>query len=175
MKKIAVLIEEHFEDSEFSEPYETLKKSGFEPVIIAPEAGKEYSGKYGKSKAKSQKSLNEVKAGEFDGLLIPGGQAPEKLRLHPKAASFVKEFGAQGKPIAAICHGPQLLISADLLRGKKATSYESIAIDVKNAGAHFLDEPVVVDGNLITSRKPADIPQFCAAMVKVFKGEKAAV
>jgi protease I len=175
MKAVAVLIEEGFEDSEFQKPYEALKKEGFDVTIVGPEKGKIYKGKKGTATATADKSLDEVEAEEFDALMIPGGSAPEKLRLHPKAVSFVKAFGEKGKPIAAICHGPQLLISADLLRGKKATSYASIAVDVKNAGAHFVDAPVVVDGNLVTSRQPSDIPQFCQAMLRLFKGEKVEV
>lgn len=172
MKKIAVLIENGFEDSEFSKPYEALKKEGHQVTIIGPEANTDYKGKNGEAKAHSDKSLNEVSAEQFDGLLIPGGHAPEKLRLHEKAIQLVKEFGQQNKPIAAICHGPQLLISADLVRGKKATCYDSIVVDLKNAGAKYENAPVVTDANLVTSRKPDDIPQFNEAMLKLFVGEK---
>lgn len=172
MKKVAVIVEEGFEDSEFAEPVKALKEAGFQVTIIGPEANRDYKGKRGQATARTDKSFEEVKPADFDALMIPGGQAPEKLRLHPPATPFVKAFGEAGKPIAAICHGPQLLISADLLKGKKATCYEAIAVDVKNAGARYQDAPVVVDGTLVTSRKPADLPQFCQAMVQLFQGEK---
>jgi len=171
MKKIAVVIEEGFEDSEFAEPVQALRDNGFDVTVIGPEANKDYQGKRGQVIARTSKSLDDVNAGDFDGLLIPGGHAPEKLRLNKKIVPFIQAFAKANKPIAAICHGPQLLISADLLRGKKATSYESVAIDVKNAGAHFVDAPVVVDGNLITSRKPEDIPQFNKAIILAFSGK----
>lgn len=173
MKKIAIVVESDFQDEEFTEPYKALQENGFQVTIVGPEANKEYKGKHGRGKARTDKSFDQVQASDFDGLVIPGGQTPERLRLHPKAVEFVKAFGRQNKPIAAICHGPQLLISADLLRGRKATSYQAIAIDLKNAGAHFIDAPVVTDGNLITSRTPDDLPQFCEAMTKAFRGEKA--
>lgn len=171
MKKIAVVVEEGFEDSEFAEPVKALKDKGFEVTVIGPEANKDYKGKRGKAIAHSTQSLDEAKPGDFDGLLIPGGHAPEKLRLNKKTVPFIQGFAKENKPIAAICHGPQLLISANLLRGKKATSYESVAVDVKNAGAHFVDAPVVIDGNLITSRKPDDIPQFNEAVIAAFSGK----
>lgn len=175
MKKIAVIVEDYFRDEEFTVPYEALKKGGFDVKVVGPKANLEYKGKFGKAKARADKSFDQVQASEFDGLMIPGGQAPERLRLHPKAVAFVKGFGDQNKPIAAICHGPQLLISANLLRGRKATSYQSIAIDLQNAGADFIDAPVVIDGNLITSRIPEDLPLFCQAMVKAFNSEEVKV
>jgi protease I len=110
-----------------------------------------------------------VKIDEYDAIIIPGGRAPDKMRIHKDLVNIVKEAYRKGKIIAAIYHGPQMLIEADILRGKKATCWRSVATDLKNAGATFIDEPVVVDGKIVTSRMPADLPRFCKETIKLIE------
>lgn len=169
-KRVAVLVDDQFEDSEVKEPIQALRDEGFEVVVVGPEQGTYYKGKKGEHRVKSDLALDDAKENDFDCLLLPGGQAPESLRGHQKAVALVAQFMQQGKPVAAICHGPQLLISARCLEGRKATSVSSIAIDVKNAGAQFEDSEVVVDNNLVTSRTPDDMPAFVREMLSVFHG-----
>ncbi len=162
-KKIAVVLENDFEDSEFYVPYNRLKDEGAELTIVGLEKGKVLEGKSEGYKAKTDRSFDEVKPEDFDALLIPGGYSPDKLRAHEKAVDFVKGF--EGKPVFAICHGPQLLISAEMVKGKTVTSWASVAVDLKNAGANWVDRDVVIDGNLVTSRKPADLEAFVGAII----------
>ena len=171
MSKIAMLVTEQFEDSEAQQPLDALKKAGHQVEIISPEAGKELRGKKGKVTLKSDLAIKDAKPDNYDALLIPGGHSPEKLRCEPGAVEFVKAF--KDKPIAAICHGPQLLISAEMVKDRKMTCYKSIAIDLKNAGARFEDSALVIDGNLITSRQPDDLPRFCEALVKAVERQPA--
>ncbi|MDR7343527.1 MAG: type 1 glutamine amidotransferase domain-containing protein [Pantoea sp.] len=160
-KKIAVLITDEFEDSEFTSPAEAYTKAGHDVVTIEMEAGKTVTGKQGKAQVKIDKSIDNVSPAEFDALLLPGGHSPDSLRGDDRFVSFTKEFVASGKPIFAICHGPQLLISANGVRGRKMTCVKAIAIDLKNAGADFYDKEVVVDNDkLVTSRTPEDLPAF---------------
>jgi protease I len=163
-KKIAVVLETDFEDSEFYVPYNRLKEEGAELTIVGLEKGKALKGKSEGYVATVERSFDEVKPEDFDALLIPGGHSPDKLRAHENAVNFVKGF--RGKPVFAICHGPQLLISAEMVKGRTMTSWPSVAIDLKNAGANWVDREVVVDGELITSRKPADLEAFVSAIVK---------
>jgi protease I len=172
MSKIAMLMTQEFEDSEAQVPYDRLRAAGHEVEIVSPQAGEELRGKKGTATFRSDKAIAGTKSTDYDMLVIPGGHSPEQLRTADGAVEFVREFGACGKPIAAICHGPQLLISADLVRGRKMTCYESVAIDLQNAGALFEDSALVVDGPFITSRKPDDLPQFCEAMIHALAGEK---
>lgn len=167
-QRIAVLLTDEFEDSEVSSPIEALREEGMEVVVVSPQAGETYEGKKGDFSIQADLSLDQARAEEFDGLLIPGGASPEALRTEDGAVELVKSFVEQDKPVAAICHGPQLLISADALRGKTMTCVESIAVDMKNAGAKYIDCPVVVDGKLVTSRTPKDLPEFNREMVKLF-------
>jgi protease I len=167
--KIAVLMTQGFEDSEAREPLQALASNGFEIDIISPTAGEQLKGMKGEFTVKSHKSIGQVKAADYQGLVIPGGHSPELLRAVEGATQFVKEFGSLNRTIAAVCHGPQLLISAELVRGKKMTCYKTVAIDLKNAGANYLDAPLVIDGNLITSRQPSDLPQFCQALVEALQ------
>lgn len=162
-KKVAILVATAFQDEEATEPAEFLKGLGVEVTYIGLEKTT-YKGKYGRREVTADKTFDEVKPEEFDAVVIPGGSAPEHLRVKEAPVRFIKEFAKLGRPIAAICHGPQLLITADLLRGRTITCYKGIRDDVKLAGANYLDEPVVVDGNFITSRKPEDIPEFNAAL-----------
>jgi protease I len=162
-KKVAVLVDVAFQDEEATEPAEFLRDLGAEVVYVGPEKTA-YKGKYDRRDVAVDKAFEEVRAEEFDAVIIPGGSAPEHLRVKEAPVKFIKEFANLERPIAAICHGPQLLITADLLRGRTITCYEGIRDDVKLAGANYLDETVVVDQNFITSRKPEDIPEFNAAL-----------
>lgn len=164
-KKIAILATDDFEDSELSEPYERLRDAGFNVLIVGPAAGAEIVGKKREFKVTTDLSVDSVSADDFNALVIPGGYSPDRLRLNERAVEFTRAFGATGKPLAAICHGPQLLISAGLVKSRTLTCWPSITIDIVNAGGHYVDEPLVVDKNLITSRKPGDLPQFINAII----------
>lgn len=167
-KKIAVLITDGFEDSEFTSPAEAYAKAGHEVVTIEKEAGKTITGKQGKAKVKIDHNIDDIDPAEFDALLLPGGHSPDSLRADDRFVAFTKDFVASGKPVFAICHGPQLLISANAVRGRKMTSVKAIAIDLKNAGADFYDKDVVVDNDkLVTSRTPEDLPAFNRESLRV--------
>ena len=168
-KKIAVVMTDLFEDVEFTEPAKAFEEAGHELTIIEKEAGKSVKGKSEGAEVKVDKGIDEVTPDDFDALLIPGGFSPDQLRGDDRFVAFTKAFADSNKPIFAICHGPQLLITADTLRGKKATAYKSVAVDVKNAGAHFEDSEVVVDGNLVTSRQPDDLPAFNRESLKLLE------
>lgn len=172
--KVLMMLHNDFEDSEVRQPLDALRQAGIEVDIAAPEAGKIYRGKKGKETVTSTVAVCDTHADGYAMLILPGGYAPDHLRITPGAVSLVRAFGDKQLPIAAVCHGPQLLISAGLLPGRQITCYESIVTDVLNAGAHYVDKPLVVDGNLITSRKPDDLPQFCQAIVATLKGQPVA-
>lgn len=160
-KKIAVLIADDFEDSEFTSPADAFKKAGHEVVTIEKQAGKTVKGKQGDATVTIDKSIDDVKPGDFDALLLPGGYSPDSLRGDDRFVDFTREFVNSGKPVFAICHGPQLLISADVIRGRKLTAVKPVVMDVKNAGGEFYDQEVVVDNDqLVTSRTPDDLPAF---------------
>lgn len=161
MAKIVIPIAPDFEDSEFSIPYDRLKKAGHEILVVGETAGEEVDGKKGKETAHVDSTVEGLDVESFDALVIPGGHAPDKLRTNEDIVAFVKAFGRSEKLIAAVCHGPQLLIEADLVRGRTVTSWPSVRTDLENAGATWVDEEVVEDGNLITSRKPEDLDGFC--------------
>jgi len=165
-KRVAMLIEEEFEDREVSGPLEILRAAGVEVVVVGPVAGAEYRGKRGQVTIKSDVAAGGARAQHFDGVVIPGGYAPDRMRMRHAMVDLVRDTMEAGKPVAAICHGPQLLISANALRGRTLTCWPSIAIDVKNAGGRYVDRPVVEDGNLITSRKPDDVPAFSEAILR---------
>lgn len=173
MSKVAFLLAEEFEDSEMTTPYEAVKNAGYETDIIGLKQGTELKGKQGKAVYKSDKAIADVDANDYDAVVIPGGSSPENLRLDPDILQFVKNADRAGKPIAAICHGPQILISADLLKGRTLTSYPPLKDDMVNAGAQFKDEEVVVDRNLITSRTPKDEPAFVRELLNALKNVKA--
>ncbi|WP_039056828.1 type 1 glutamine amidotransferase domain-containing protein [Enterobacter sp. Bisph1] len=160
-KRIAVLITDEFEDSEFTSPAHEFRKAGHEVVTIEKEAGKTIHGKKGEAEVVIDKAIDEVSPEEFDALLLPGGHSPDSLRGDDRFVTFTREFIDAGKPVFAICHGPQLLISADAIRGRKLTAVKPIVVDVKNAGGEFYDQEVVVDRDqLVTSRTPEDLPAF---------------
>jgi protease I len=156
-----------FEDSEFFYPYYRLREEGIEVDVASPRPGK-ITGKHGYI-FETQLSIGEVEADDYDLLVIPGGRAPEQVRLVAKAVSITRQMHESGKPVAAICHGGQLLISADVLRGRSATSWKGIRDDLKAAGARYLDREVVVDDNLITSRCPEDLPAFSREMMRLVR------
>lgn len=162
-KKVAVVLANNYEDVEYTSPAEALRNAGAELTIIAVEKG-EIKGKKGDTQ-KADKTFEEVSVDEFDMLLIPGGGSPENLRINDAAVRFTKEFTSSGKPVGAICHGAQLLISAEVLPGRKLTAVNKIRDDVKNAGGAYVDEALVKDGNLITSRVPDDLPVFNQALI----------
>ena len=164
-KKLVMLIEQDFEDVEVTEPMRIFKDAGVQVTVAGPFSQMVYIGKQKKAKIKADTMADKIDVNEYDGIYIPGGYAPDKMRLNQPMIDLVKRFNSAGKLIAALCHGPQLLISAGLVRGKRMTSWPSVAVDLQNAGATWVDEPVVRDGNFITSRKPDDIPQFAQAVL----------
>lgn len=167
-KKIAAVLTNEFEDSEFLKPAEAYKADGHDVVVIETEKGKTITGKHG-TKVTVDAAIDDVKPGDFDALFIPGGFSPDSLRADDRFVTFAKAFMEDDKPVFAICHGPQLLITAETLNGRNATGYKSIAVDLKNAGAKYHDEEVVVCHNLVTSRTPDDIPAFNRESLKVLK------
>jgi protease I len=167
--KIATVLGPGFEDSEFKDPYDAFRNAGHEVTIVGLEAGAELQGSKGKVKATVDKSFKGVKPDQFDALLIPGGGSPDKLRAHDEAVSFVKAFMAAKKPTFAICHGPQLLLTADEYKGHKMTAWKTVLGDLEKAGANVVDQEVVVDGNLVTSRQPSDIPAFIRESLKLLE------
>jgi len=168
-KRIAILAEEDFEDSELTEPMKAMKEAGAHVVVVGSGSKSTYRGKRRKASVSVDTTADKVDADDFDAIIVPGGYAPDKMRLYPPMIDLVAKAHRQGKVIAAICHGPQLLISADIVRGRRLISWASVAVDLKNAGALWVDEPVVRDGNLITSRKPADLPQFNVAVIQALQ------
>jgi len=163
-KKIAILIEEMFNTHEFWYPYYRLKEAGAEVVVVGSKGATVYHGKPG-TEAQSDIGAEQVAADGFDGVVIPGGYAPDLMRRHPRMVQFVKEMFERGKVVAAICHAGWMLASAEVLEGRTATSFFAIKDDLVHAGANWVDEEVVVDGNLITSRKPDDLPAFMRAII----------
>lgn len=170
-KKIAILVTDGFEQVELTEPKKALEEAGAETHIIAPKDG-EVKGwnhtDWGET-FKVDKKLSSVSADDYNGLLLPGGvMNPDKLRGNEEAVSFVNKFMESGKPVAAICHGPWTLIETGKVKGKRMTSYHTLKTDLKNAGAEWVDEEVVVDQGLVTSRNPDDIPAFNKKMIEEF-------
>lgn len=168
-KKVAILVDQMYQEMEVWVPLYRLQEEGIETITVGAEAGKSYPSKLGYP-CVAQKSYDEVSASDFDGIVVPGGFAPDHIRRHPKANKLVADINAQGKLVAAICHGPWVLCSAHgMLKGRNVTSFFAIKDDVVNAGAEWSDAAVVVDGNLVTSRKPEDLPAFCVACIQVLK------
>lgn len=164
MSKLVFIVGEGFEDSEFQVPYEHLKKAGYEIDVMGNQAGVDVHGKKDGIAAHIDIDAEGAYPDDYIAMVIPGGFGPDRLRTNAAIVDFIKGFVSTGKPVAAICHGPQLLIEADAVRGRTLTSWPSVRTDLLNAGAVWVDEPVVVDGNLITSRKPDDLEQFCQAI-----------
>jgi protease I len=168
-KKIAVLVTDMFEDVEYTKPAEAYEEAGHKLTVIEKEKGKTVEGKHG-HKVSVDAGIDDVTADDFDALFIPGGFSPDQLRADDRFVAFAKKFMDDKKPVFAICHGPQLLITAETLKGRDVTGYKSIQVDLVNAGANFHDEEVVVCGNqLVTSRTPDDIPAFVRESKKLMQ------
>lgn len=168
--RVAILTEEGFEQVELTSPKEALEKAGAKTDVISPKSGKikAWNTKDWGIEIPVDKVLNEARVEDYDALVLPGGVLnPDKLRQNKDAVAFVKEFLQSGKPVAAICHGPQTLIETGLLDGRRMTSYPSLQTDLKNAGANWVDQEMVHDGNLISSRKPDDLPAFNKELIKI--------
>lgn len=163
-KKIIILVEQMFNDQEFWYPYYRLKEAGVEVVVVGSGSHGAYTGKSG-TQTKVDANADEISSSEFDGIIIPGGYAPDHMRRYPAMVRLVKELFDAGKVVAAICHGGWMLASANILEGRTVTSFFAIKDDLTHAGAHWVDEEVVVDGKLITSRKPDDLPAFMKAVI----------
>ena len=166
--RIAILVDDLYDEREFVYPYYRLQEEGYDVEVVAYQA-KEYRSKSG-MKVKAEKGVQEVSPDRYDALVIPGGYAPDRLRRYPEILKFVREMDERGKPIAAICHAGWVLISAGIVKGRRVTGFFSIKDDLTNAGAEYVDEPVVVDGNLITSRDPRDLKVWMKEFIKVLKG-----
>ncbi|HEX8179531.1 MAG TPA: DJ-1/PfpI/YhbO family deglycase/protease [Pyrinomonadaceae bacterium] len=165
-KKVAILIENHVEDSEFQVPFTALKEAGAELTVLGSRMNEKYVGKQGILAREADATTTDARPEDFDAVIIPGGLAPDRMRTNMKTVRFVERAVEQGKLVAAICHGPQVLIEGDLLRGKRATGFRAIRKDMQNAGANFEDAPVVADGNLLTARRPGDLPIFATAILR---------
>jgi protease I len=170
-KRVALLVENEFEDSELTGPLEALRAAGVTVTVVGPVAGVEYKGKRAGTTVRADLAAGAARIADFDAVVVPGGHAPDKMRMRHAMVDLVRDAMNLGKPVAAICHGPQVLISANVLRGRTLTCWPSIAIDVKNAGGLYVDKPVVEDGNLITSRKPDDVPLFSEAILRALEKE----
>jgi len=170
MSTIAVIITDMFEDREYSEPAQAFKKAGHELIHVGLKSKTTVKGENNGTPINIDRAVKDVSVDQFDALLIPGGYSPDKLRVDEDAVQFTKDFVKSGKPVFSICHAPQLLITAQVLTGKRVTGWKSIIQDIKNAGATFIDQEVVEDGNLISSRSPADLPAFIKASLNKLAG-----
>jgi protease I len=168
-KKIAILATDGFEQVELTEPRKALDLAGAQTVVVSPKAGQIKGWKFKEwgDAVKVDRTLDEARAEEFDALLLPGGvMNPDRLRMEPKAVAFVQRFCDAGKIVAAICHGPWLLVEAGVVEGKTITSWPSLKTDIRNAGGNWVDKEVVADSQFITSRKPDDIPAFSRTLIE---------
>lgn len=166
-KKVVILVEKDFEDIELLYPYYRLIEEGYKVDLAGPSADV-FQGKHGYP-VRANVTFDDLKPENYEAVIIPGGKAPEYIRMRKEAVEFVKKMNNAGKLVATICHGPQVLISAGVLNGRKITCVPSIRDDVVNAGATYVDEPVVADGNLVSSRYPPDLPYFAREVVKRLK------
>ena len=172
MSKVAMLIEKGYQEAEALVPYYRLLEAGYEVDVVGSESGVVYLSKQGYS-LKSDLAADEAQAKNYIGLVVPGGGAPDIMRTKPGMVRLTRDMCDQDKVVAAICHGPQVLIEADVLRGKRCTCFKAVKTDVVNAGGLFEDSEVVVDGNLVTSRIPSDLPAFCREIVRLLEAEPA--
>jgi len=173
--KVACVLANGFEDSEFTQPYNALREAGHDVTIVGVIAGEQLRGNKGHDIGIVDKAFDHVRPGEFDALLIPGGFSPDRLRAHQSAVDFVKSFFDARKPIFAICHGPQLFITAGTYKDHRMTAWKTIQSDLHLLGANVVDEEVVVDRNLVTSRQPADIPAFVRESLRLLEHVPASV
>jgi protease I len=167
--KIVCLLDSMFEDSEFQKPYDAFREAGHEVTIVGQSAGKEVKGYRGIVTTRTEKSIDDVRPEDFDALFIPGGYSPDHLRINKKVVDFTRTFVGSGRPTFAICHGPQLLITAKVVDGRTLTAWPTIQDDLSQVGARVVDQEVAVDGNLVTSRKPDDIPAFTRESIKMLE------
>jgi protease I len=174
MARVAFVVADGFEDSEFRLPYDAVKEAGHEPILVGEARGDTLTGMRHVERVVVNLSSRDAWASDFDALVIPGGRSPDRLRLDPRMVALAREMLAAGKPVAAVCHGPQLLAAAAVLRGRTLTSWPSIREELEHAGASWVDQEVVEDGNLVTARRPADLPAFCNALVKQLAFREAA-
>jgi protease I len=172
-KRIAFLATDGVEQIELTKPWEELKSAGFQVELLSVKDD-EIQGFHHRDKGDTfpvDRPVREADASEYDGLVLPGGVVnPDKLRTEPDAVGFVKSFFDQGKPVAAICHGPWLLVEADVVRGRTLTSWPSVKTDIRNAGGEWIDEEVMEDQGLVTSRSPDDLEAFCKKSIEIFGG-----
>jgi protease I len=166
MGRVGFIVDEDFEDSELRVPYDRVKAAGHEAVLIGVEKGKKLEGKKGKEKIEIEAGVEDVKPEELDALVIPGGYSPDHLRMDRRIVGLTRKMFDANKPVAAICHAGSMLVEADVIEDRTVTSWPSIRTDLINAGARWVDREVVEDGNLITSRKPDDLPAFCDALLR---------
>jgi protease I len=170
-KRVAFLATDGVEQIELTSPWKAVEEAGARPELISPKAGR-IQAVNGMDKAetfKATRASGDVSLDEFDALVVPGGvKNPDKMRMDRPSVALVRSFVESGKPVAVICHGPWMLVEADVVRGRTLTSYPSLQTDIRNAGGTWVDEQVVTDGNLVTSRKPADLPAFCKTAVEAF-------
>jgi protease I len=174
-KKVAILAADMFERVELEEPRKALEDAGADVEVVSLEEGeiKGFDHFDPANTVKVDKTVEEASPGDYDALLIPGGVGnPDQLRGDENALSFVRGFHQAGKPMAVICHGPWVLVESGVVRGKRVTSWPTLQTDIRNAGGDWVDEEVVVDGNVVTSRKPDDIPAFNREMLRIFSGER---
>lgn len=165
MARIAFVLADDYEDSEFRQPYDAVRERGHEAVVIGKESGKTVKGKRGDDSVEVERTAQGARIDEFDALVIAGGYSPDKLRLDRDIVDFTSRMMKSGKPVAAICHAPQLLVEAEAARGRTLTGWPSVRKDVENAGGKWVDREVVEDDNLITSRKPDDLDAFCRTLL----------
>jgi deglycase len=164
-KKVVILIENNYQDLEFWVPYYRLKEEGVEVTVVGSGSSRTYTSKNGYP-VEAEKEAKDIDVSKYDGVVIPGGYAPDLMRRYPDMVRIVREAQQKGKVISAICHAGWMLVSAGILKGKKATGFFAIKDDLVNAGANYVDAEVVRDGNLITSRKPDDLPAFCRETIE---------
>ena len=163
MSRIAVLITDMFEDVEYTQPAEAFRKAGHDLVHVGLTEGETVHGKKDRTPVAIDRAAADISVDDFDALFIPGGYSPDRLRAYDAPVEFVRRFVQSGKPVFIICHAPQLLITAQVLEGRKVTGWKSVVQDIKNAGAEYIDRDVVIDGNLVSSRMPDDLPAFIKA------------
>lgn len=173
-RKVAILAEDHYEDPELWYPFYRLKEAGAQVVVVGTGRAQTFSSKHGYP-VKADLDAPQANVEDFDAVVIPGGYSPDMMRRSREMVAFVRGMHDAGKPVAAICHAGWMLVSADIVRGRRATCFMSVKDDIVAAGAQYVDEPVVVDGNLITSRFPADLPDFCRTLIGQLSRAEAAV
>jgi deglycase len=167
--RIACVLDVDYEDSEFKQPYDAYKNQGHQVTIVGLQPGKELKGKQGKVTTTSEAGIDQARPDQFEALFIPGGYSPDHLRAEPRMVKFTKSFFDADKPVLAICHGPQLLMTARVVKGRKLTAWRTIQDDLSQVGASVVDQEVVVDKNLVTSRQPSDLPAFIRESIKLLE------